>query len=329
MFWQYLKDDLFENFLQSKQNKKLIYSQREGVISLIPKQGKDLRELKNWRPISLLNVDYKILTKVLANRLKSALKEIINEDQIGYMEGRFCGENTRLIADIIEYSKQKQIDSILLLIDFEKAFDTINWKFLYNTFKLFNFGSNFIEWIQIIYSDIFSRITNNGNLTEKFMISRGIRQGDPISALVFLPVAEIMATVIRNNTSIKGIFIYDFEIKLCQLADDTSLFLSDVNSLRNALGCFEEFYRYAGLKLNRSKTEAIVLYNSGGIREDSSLNIKWHSEPFKTLGIWNSLDQKEMLCLNIKERMEKIKTILGIWNIRALSLKGKITVLKS
>ena len=101
MFWQYLKHDLFENFIQSKQNKKLIYSQREGVINLIPKQGKDLRELKNWRPISLLNVDYKILTKVLANRLKPALKEIINEDQIGYMESRFCGENTRLIADII------------------------------------------------------------------------------------------------------------------------------------------------------------------------------------------------------------------------------------
>ena len=76
------------------------------MISLIPKQGKDLRELKNWRPISLLNVDYKILTTVLANRLKSALKEIINEDQIGYMEGRFCGENTRLIADIITPGNQ-------------------------------------------------------------------------------------------------------------------------------------------------------------------------------------------------------------------------------
>ena len=107
------------------------------------------------------------MTKVLTNRLKLALKEIINEDQIGYMESRFCGENTRLIADIIEYSKQNKFDSILLLIDFEKAFDTINWNFLYNTLTLFNFGSNFIEWIKIIYTDIFSRITNNGNLTEK------------------------------------------------------------------------------------------------------------------------------------------------------------------
>ena len=88
------------------------------------------------------------------------------------------------------------------------------------------------------------------------------------------------------------------------MADDTSLFLRDLNSLRNA------FYRYAGLKFNRSKTEAILLYNSGGIQEDSSLNIKWHSEPFKTLGICYSSDQKEMFSLNIKERMEKNKNHL-------------------
>ena len=269
------------------------------------------------------------MTKVLANRLKTGLKEIINTDQIGYMEGRFCGENTRLIADMIEYAKLTKTETILLLIDFEKTFDTINWNFLLQTLEFYNFGPFFINWIKLIYKDIYSRVANNGYISETFGISRGIRQGDPISALLFLPVAEIMATVIRNNTNIKGIVINDIELKLCQLADDTSLFLSDIESVKIALTCFEEFYRYAGLQLNRAKTEAIILHNNGNILIDSSLNIRWHSEPFKTLGIWYSLNTHEMISLNINERMDKIKNILNIWQTRHLSLKGKITVIKS
>ena len=97
---------------------------------MIPKKGKDLTDLKSWRPLSILNADYKILAKLLSNRLKRALKEIINPDQIGYMENRFCGENTRLIGDMIEFCKLKQHPCIILLVDFEKAFDTINWNFL-------------------------------------------------------------------------------------------------------------------------------------------------------------------------------------------------------
>ena len=96
---------------------------------------------------------------------------------------------------------------------------------------------------------IFSRITNNGYLSDNLPISRGIRQGDPISALIYLPVAELMATVILNNSNIKGITVGKTEIKLCQLADDTLLFLKDANSVKVALSCFEEFYRYAGLRL--------------------------------------------------------------------------------
>ena len=329
IFWDEIKTEVIESFESGKINKELSFSQREGIISLIPKQGKDLRELKNWRPLSLLNCDYKILTKVLANRMKIGLKEIINEDQIGYMEKRFCGENTRLIADILEYATAQKIESILLLIDFEKAFDTISWNFLYKTLEFYNFGENFISWIKLLYTNIFSKVTNNGYFSNNFSIYRGIRQGDPISALLFLPVAEVMATVIRNNRRIRGIKIGSKEFKLCQLADDTSIFLKDVESIRIALSTFEEFYRYAGLKLNRSKTEATILYNNGNIQIDQTLNIKWNDKHFKTLGIWYSLNTSEMLNLNIDERMEKIKVLLRIWNTRCLSLKGKIVVLKS
>ena len=295
IFWEDLKYLILENFQLSYDKKILPKEQRKGIINLIPKQGKDIRELKNWRPITLLNSDYKILTKILANRMKEGLVEIINPDQIGYMEKRFCGENTRLIADIIEYSQVLKQPGILLMVDFEKAFDTIKWNFLYRVLDHFNFGIFFIEWIKIIYNKIYSCVTNNGYSSAPFNITKGIRQGDPISALLFLPVVEILAILIRNNIYIKGYIIKDCEIKLCQLADDTTLFVLNNNSLRIALQTFEEFYRYAGLRLNRSKTVAIITWNDGSIYKDNTLNITWSEKPFKTLGIWYSLNIKEMI----------------------------------
>ena len=242
VFWKDIKDILYENYNISKCYGRLPENQRHGIISLIPKPNKDLRELKNWRPLSLLNADYKILTKTLSNRLKLTLPENINPDQIGYMKNRYCGENTRLISDIIEYCQLYKKPGVLLLVDFEKAFDTVRWQFLLRVLDKFNFGCNFISWIKVIYNDIFSSITNNGYFSKTFTITRGIRQGDPISAFLFILVAEIIALLIRNNVKIKGIIIDKCELKLCQLADDTTLFLQDEQSILLALAVFEEFY---------------------------------------------------------------------------------------
>ena len=203
--------------------------------------------------------------QVIANRLKDILPEIINTDQIGYMANRFCGENTRLIADIIEYCKIYKKPCIILLADFEKAFDSINWSFLKSCIKRFGFGPNFQTWINVMYSNIQSCVSNNGYQTPYFRLYRGIRQGCPLSALLFLLAAEIVATVLRNTDSIKGITVNGISIKLCQLADDMTLFLSDDSSVCHALQIFEEFYRYAGLKLNKSKTEATIIYNNGSL----------------------------------------------------------------
>ena len=94
--------------------------------------------------------------------MKKAYKEIINPDKIGYMEKRFCGENTRLIADIIEYCRLHKQQGILLFVNFEKAFDTVKWDFLFEVLHKFNFGNVFIVWIKIIYTGIYSKVTNNG-----------------------------------------------------------------------------------------------------------------------------------------------------------------------
>ena len=102
-FYKIISDLVLQSYLHAFESGKLPASQKQGAITLVPKKGKNLTDLKSWRPISVLNTDYKILAKVLATRIKKALPEIIDSDQIGYMQGRFCGENIRLISDIIDF----------------------------------------------------------------------------------------------------------------------------------------------------------------------------------------------------------------------------------
>ena len=127
--------------------------------------------MENWRPISLLNIDYKILTKVLANRLQVALREIISTDQTGYIKGRNICENIRVIEDIIAYSDRFNVNGFIVLLDFQKAFDSVNIDFLKGTLKSFQFGPVFRRWIEVLYTNISSCVTNNGYASEFFPVT--------------------------------------------------------------------------------------------------------------------------------------------------------------
>ena len=133
----------------------------------------------------------------------------------------------------------------------------IEWPFLF--LKLFNFGENFINWIKILYTDIKACVGNNGFFSPYFRLTRSIRQGCPISALLFLLVAEVLAIQIREDTNIKGIKINETELKIGLMADDTTLFLADLHSLSVAISKFKAFKHYSGLKLNLNKTEIIPI----------------------------------------------------------------------
>ena len=225
-FWPNIKEIVFNSLSHAFNNNTLSIEQKRGILTLIPKKGKDLRRLKHWRPLTLLNTDYKILTKLLAIRLQKVISSLISRDQSGYIKGRFIGENIRNIYDIIDFTALNNIEGMIVAIDFEKAFDSISWEFLFETLKCFNFGDNFIKWVKILYSSPECCVINNGYYSEFFQITRGIRQGCPISALLFILVVEIMAIHIRQNPNIHGIkYAQNEEIVISQLADDTTLFL--------------------------------------------------------------------------------------------------------
>ena len=128
----------------------------------------------NWRPITLINVDYKIATKALAKILKTVLSSIIDPDQTGYIKGRYTGENARLKEDILRYTESNNIPGLLLFLDFSKAFDSIDRNFLFTSLEDLNFGPDFIRWVKTIYKSTSSCIIQNGNVSDFFYNSKGV-----------------------------------------------------------------------------------------------------------------------------------------------------------
>ena len=124
--------------------------------------------IENWRPISLLNGDYKIGSKVLATRLEKVLPDIIHENQCAYVKGRTIFDAIRSINDVMEYTKLYNIPGLMTTFDFKKAFDSLNWRYLVNTLEAFNFGVSFIRWVKVLYSDISSCVMNNGFASDLF-----------------------------------------------------------------------------------------------------------------------------------------------------------------
>jgi len=135
-------NDLIASFNKAHKVNELTISQRRGVITLFPKEDGSLSELSNWRPITLLNVDFKIAAKAIAKRLESILPNLIHPDQTGFVKARYIGENIRLISDIMEYTRLQKIPGILVSLAFHKAFDSIEWPFIMKTLEYFNFGSD-------------------------------------------------------------------------------------------------------------------------------------------------------------------------------------------
>ena len=327
-WWHLFGATLVNSLNKSYEAGELSNSQKQGVITLILKSRKDKRLVSSYRPITLLNVDMKIGSKTIAARLSKVLPNIINRDQAAFVSDRYIGDAVRSVADIIHYTNYKNIPGLLLNIDFEKAYDSVDHKYLSCVLKLFNFGDSIQRWAHTLYKNIQSCVMNGGFSTGYFDIIRGVRQGDPLSSILFVAALEILLIKIRNDDNIKGIEISsNINVKLSCYADDLTCFLSDIDSANNVLNVLEQFHSISSLKVNVEKTEAMWL---GRYKHstDCPLPVKW-TNYIKVLGIFFSYDEKLAISLNFDDKIRSLKQVLALWKNRDLTVIGKILIIKT
>ena len=332
VFWYDLKTIILRALNYAYEKGEFSTSLRSCIISCIPKGDKPREYLKNWRPISLLAVPYKIASLAIANRLKTVLDTLISRSQSGFISGRFIGDSTRLVYDIMYYLESNNIEGLLMLIDFEKAFDSVSWPFLYSVLDFFKFGPGFKTWIKTFNTNIQAYVLQMGFLSDSFLIERGCRQGDPISPYLFLLCAQVLFLMIVNDKEIRGITVNKHTFKISQFADDTTLILDgSKRSLLAAMNTLEIFGSISGLKLNTEKTKLVWLGKKRHSQDKIETNYKleWNVTEFRLLGLTFCVDLGNMPSLNFDPLIPKITKILSQWKKRSLTPLGKITVLKT
>uniref|UniRef100_A0A8C7XZI9 Reverse transcriptase domain-containing protein n=1 Tax=Oryzias sinensis TaxID=183150 RepID=A0A8C7XZI9_9TELE len=323
-FAEDLSPFLHQMFLESIDKELLPTTLTQGLTTLIPKSGKDPLFLDNWRPISLLNNDYKIFATILAKRLKLTLDSVIDETQSGFMSGRHIMNNIRLVLDILDYPDIINDNGFILFLDFYKAFDTVEHKFILHCLKKFGFGEYFYSAIVTLYRNCNSSIKLAGGTSPRFNLERGIRQGCPVSPYLFLLVPQLLTDHIKSS-ALEGINLIDKELIITQLADDTTLFLKNEKQIPVAFDIIGTFSKASGLCLNVNKCELMAIKECAAT---TLYNLPVKSE-VKYLGILITKDQQARSSLNFNPIIEKTQRKLNQWLSRDLSLRGRILLSKA
>ena len=232
VFWEQIGPLLLEVIKESFARGKLPRSCRTGVIKLLYKKG-DKEDLRNWRPLSMLNCDYKLAASVLASRLGRVAGQLIYTEQTGFIKGRNIGENVLLMQSVLDLEHKS---GCVLMLDQEKAYDRVSWGFIDRALDNYGFGPTFKRAVSALYTGARSKVFVNGFMSESFPLQRSVRQGDPLSPLLYNLVDNYLAAALLNDYSIRGLPIRGPaphpKICLSQYADDKAIFCGGAGDLQ-------------------------------------------------------------------------------------------------
>ena len=334
--WDFVKGEVLGFFKEFFEHNQFVKSLNATFLILIPK-GRNVEDLKDLRPISLVGSLYKILSKVLANRIKSVMGVIISQSQNAFVEGRQILDAVLIANEAVDSILRRKENGILCKLDIEKAYDHISWDFLLQIMERMGFGSKWISWIKWCISTASFSVLVNGSSTGFFRSFRGLRQGDPLSPYLFVIGMEALSGMLKR--AVEGSFISgcrfhgreggDIVISHLLYADDTILFC-EANSeqltyLRWTLMWFEAF---SGLRINLFKSVIIPLGRVDNVEElADELGCEVGSlpstylglplgAPHRALGVWDSIE-------------DRFRRRLAIWKRQYISKGGRITLIRS
>lgn len=316
-------------FLEVHRTNKLPQTLSQAMISVILKKDRDPQKCESYRPISLLNVDYKILTKVIALRLEKIAPCIIHGDQTGFIANRQSYFNCRRLFNILYSDHSTVSPELILSLDAEKAFDCVEWEYLLSVLHKFGFGLGFTSWVKILYSTPLSSVRTNNTVSSYFPLFRGTRQGCPLSPLLFDIVIEPLAIALRGDGGIQGINRDGIIHKLSLYADDLLLYISDPEvSIPKVLDLLNLFGSLSGYKLNLGKS---ILFPINQLAKDSDCSnfpFKVEKDSFTYLGVKISNTFNNLFNYNFTPLLERTKIDLTRWSALPISLAGRINTIK-
>lgn len=245
--WKVMKNDILQFMKEFHMNERLAYGLNSSFITLVPKKDNPV-DLVHFRPISLVNSMYKILAKVLSHRLKKVLPRVISEVQTAFKGGRCILDGVMVANEVVQWWKLSKLRGVILKLDFEKAYDSVNWGFLFSMMSNFGFGEKLIGWIkECLFSSRISVLVD-GSPTDEFSPQKGLRQGDPLSPFLFNLVAEGLNMLLTRAQQL-GLFkganvgFNGMSVSHLQFPDDTIIFceadLEEIFSIERVLRCFE------------------------------------------------------------------------------------------
>jgi len=272
-------------------------------IVLIPKPGRDKQQMASYRPISLIPIESKIISKILANRLKKYICSIIHQDQTGFMPNRHIYFNLRRLFNII-YNKEN-VKTCVISLDAQRAFDQIEWKYMNAALKKFGFGSEFVKWIEMIYAHPVASVITNQDVSNPFQLSRGTRQGCPLSPFLFAISMEPLAASIRQHLNIAPITIKGRPQHLSLYADDIILYISNPEmSIPPLLELIEKFSSFSGFTINWEKSELMPVSDDLDKKFLASTKFKIANNSFKYLGVLITKNPEMLLKFNWKKKID-------------------------
>ena len=295
------------------------------LITLLPKKG-DLAEMKNWRPISLANADYKVLMAALTSRLAPHIGSVVGEEQTGFIPGRSIFDPIRAVKVLTKRCKYRQ-KGMMLLLDMEKAYDRVSHDYLFTILGRFGMPPSWIRFLTYIYGYSSSKCFVNRFLSESLTVGRGVRQGCPFSPFLFALAIEPLAAMIRSSPGLKGLKMDRGRIKVALYADDTTIFVQDARELQEVERILAIYEGGSGAKVNADKTELMSLVPVlQTIPVESRFTLRPLDHQARLLGAMVGVQQRDGS--SWEPQLDAIKKQIAFWNTKGLSLRGRVLIMK-